>query len=322
MVAAACPPMALPSEGRPGAGLLVGKGRSRPGCRPLGPGQARPSLLGDRRLRAPAICRLEVSLQAPERKWRPGQAWVGPAGGAGGRVRRPEGMHRRAHAHLQARLGPLGRAGGQVGAPVPGTPLHGGPWEAWLSLRGLSPRSQREVAVSASGAGRRTQGSPSGGRGWFPPVPLGGRLGLGSQELPAHPSLSSPPGKGGRHPALGFLVGLKATPLPGAAPEAWAALDGGGRWSRGLRPRECGVRKGGGGVQPGLRNLWPSFLGAGPRPGIPAVGVPDFRPVWVRGCGRRAQSSRPSRPPGPPGCAPLSARRSEEPHLSPRSRSR
>lgn len=60
-----------------------------------------------------------------------------------------------------------------------------------------------------------------------------------------------------------------------------------------------GLQGGGGGwlLQPVLRNLWPSFLGAQPCPRIPAVGVPALpAQAWVEGSWRQERSSRPSHP--------------------------
>ena len=50
------------------------------------------------------------------------------------------------------------------------------------------------------------------------------------------------------------------------------------------------------------RNLWPSFLGAGPARGFLRWVCPRFR-LWVEGSQRRAASSRCSRPPEPRGRA-------------------
>lgn len=87
--------------GHPGAGLLVGEGRARAWLAALW-ALARHSTVSSRDgwFQAPAICRLEVSFQTQERKWRLGQAqgriraggpwegasrkpWGGPASGAG-----------------------------------------------------------------------------------------------------------------------------------------------------------------------------------------------------------------------------------------------
>lgn len=89
----------------------------------------------------------------------------------------------------------------------------------------------------------------------------------------------------------------------------------------GTRASQCGVWMQGGGqackspgglqgggsqgwLQPVIKNLWPSFLGAQPCPRIPAVGVPTLpAQAWVAGSWRQERSSRPPHPRGPPACA-------------------
>ena len=78
-------------DGPPGGRAPGREGGPCPAGCALGPGQARPWLLWDRRFRAPAICRLEVSLQAQERKWRLGQA-QGRLPARGPREERPEAL--------------------------------------------------------------------------------------------------------------------------------------------------------------------------------------------------------------------------------------
>lgn len=123
---------------------------------------------------------------------------------------------------------------------------------------------------------------------------------------------------------------LNVVIVPGTQPGARVALDGtvvGGPWRRvpasgpwdsglsvwGLDAgggRACkspgGLQGGGsqGWLQPVIRNLWPSFLGAQPCPRIPAAGVPTLpAQAWVEGSWRQERSSRPPHPRGPPACA-------------------